>query len=95
MEREKIREREPAQRDDAKHYEETLNIYAALRERAKGGKIVIKAQERPWRQARQGLLKTFGKTCDPYLHSCRRGRRPSSPNITPRLRSGGSTPPAT
>jgi len=59
MEREKIKEREPGQQDSGKHYEETLKIYAALRERAQGGKIVITAKERPWRQARQGLLKMF------------------------------------
>ena len=59
MEREKIREKEPTQRDDAKHYEETLQICAALREHAKAGKIVLRAKDIPWHQNRQALVKTF------------------------------------
>jgi len=31
MEREKLQEREPGQKDSEKYYEETLQIYSALR----------------------------------------------------------------
>ena len=59
MEREKIREREPEQQDKGELYEKGLNIYAAERERAQTGKIVIRARDIPWRQNRQALVKTF------------------------------------
>ncbi len=59
MEREKVSESEPAQKDDARHYDETLKIYAALRNRARTGKIVLRGKDIPWRQNRQGLLKMF------------------------------------
>ena len=59
MEREKIREREPEQKDTGDHYNQGLNIYAEERERAQTGKIVIRARDIPWRQNRQALVKTF------------------------------------
>ncbi len=59
MEREKLREREPEQQGRGLDYNKTLNIYAAERERAKTGKIVIRARDTPWRQNRQALVKTF------------------------------------
>lgn len=57
-EREKIREKEP-QQDEGKHYEATLKMYADARERAKSGKIVIRAKDLPWRQGRMGYTKHF------------------------------------
>ncbi len=59
MEREKIREREPEQKDTGELYNKGLNIYAEERERARTGKIVIRARDIPWRQNRQALVKTF------------------------------------
>ncbi len=59
MERERVREREPVQKDEGEHYEATLRLNAEARERAKTGKIVIKAKERPWHQGRQGLIRTY------------------------------------
>ncbi|HEX9880542.1 MAG TPA: hypothetical protein VGB25_10140 [Candidatus Binatia bacterium] len=59
MEREKVREKEPEQKGSGRHYEETLQIYADLREHAKAGRIVIRAKDIPWRQNRQALVKTF------------------------------------
>ena len=59
MEQERIREKEPEQTGSGKHYEQTLQIYAPLRERAKAGKIVIRAKDVPWRQNRQALVKTY------------------------------------
>ena len=59
MEQERVREKEPEQAGSGKHYEQTLQIYAALRERAKAGKIVIRAKDVPWRQNRQALVKTY------------------------------------
>jgi len=59
MEREKVREQEPRQQESGEHYENTLQLNAAARERARTGKIVIKAKERPWRQSRQAYTKTF------------------------------------
>jgi hypothetical protein len=59
MEREKIKEREPGHQDRGEHYEETLKLSAALRERAKTGKIVLRGKDIPWRQNRQALLKMF------------------------------------
>ncbi len=38
MEREKVREREPEQKDTGELYNKGLNIYAEERERAKNGK---------------------------------------------------------
>jgi hypothetical protein len=59
MEKEKVREKEPAQRDGGKHYEETLKLHAAARERARTGRIVIKGKDIPWHQNRQALIKTY------------------------------------
>ena len=59
MEREKVREREPAQQDQGAHYEATLRLNAEARERARTGKIVIKAKERPLHQTRMGCSKQF------------------------------------
>jgi hypothetical protein len=59
MERERVREKEPVQKDQGEHYETTLKLTANLRERARTGKIVIKANERPWYQCRQGLIKQY------------------------------------
>jgi len=47
MERERVRESEPGQRQ-GEHYESTLRLTAQARERTRTGKIVIKANERPW-----------------------------------------------
>jgi hypothetical protein len=59
MEKEKIREQEPSQRDGGEHYEETLRMRAEAREHARTGKIVIKGKELPWRQSRQALSKSY------------------------------------
>jgi hypothetical protein len=59
MEKERIKEIEPSQKESGEHYEETLRLNAAARERARKGKIVIKGKETPWRQSRQALNKTF------------------------------------
>ncbi len=59
MERERVREKEPAQKDQGEHYEATLRLNAEARDRAKKGKIVIRAKDRPWEQGRQGLSKTY------------------------------------
>ena len=59
MEKERTREREPEQKDSGDHYNQGLNIYAAERERAQTGQIVIRARDIPWRQNRQALVKTF------------------------------------
>ncbi len=44
MERERVREKEPVQKDQGEHYENTLRLNSEARERAKTGKIVIKAK---------------------------------------------------
>ncbi len=59
MERERVREKEPVQRDGGQHYEDTLRLNAEARERAKTGKIVIRAKERPWHQSRQGFTRSY------------------------------------
>jgi mannose-6-phosphate isomerase-like protein (cupin superfamily) len=59
MEKEKIREKEPSQQDAGTHYEATLEMYAAARERARTGKIVVRAKELPWRQGRMGFTKQY------------------------------------
>ncbi len=59
MERERIKEKEPGHQDRGEHCEETLRLSAALRERAKTGKIVLRGKDIPWRQNRQALLKMF------------------------------------
>jgi len=59
MERERVREKEPTQRDEGEHYEETLKRHAATRNRARTGKIVLRNKEIPWRQGRQALSKSF------------------------------------
>ena len=58
MEKEKVREKEPLQ-DEGKHYDDTLKRYAAARERANTGKVVLRAKELPWRQNRMGNIKTY------------------------------------
>jgi mannose-6-phosphate isomerase-like protein (cupin superfamily) len=59
MEKEKVREKEPAQQDPGKYYEDTLKMYAAARERARTGKIVVRARDLPWHQGRMGYTKQF------------------------------------
>ncbi|HEX9879291.1 MAG TPA: hypothetical protein VGB25_03755 [Candidatus Binatia bacterium] len=59
MERERVREREPELKDQGAHYEATLRLNAEARERARTGKIVIKAKERPMNQTRMGCSKQF------------------------------------
>lgn len=59
MEKERLKEQEPTQRESGEHYEETLRLNAAAREHARTGKIVLRGKEIPWRQNRQALLKTF------------------------------------
>jgi mannose-6-phosphate isomerase-like protein (cupin superfamily) len=59
MEKEKIKEKEPGHKDDGGHYDETLRLYAEERERARTGKVVVRAKELPWRQARMGYTKRF------------------------------------
>lgn len=59
MEKEKVREREPVQRDSGQGYEAGLRIYAEERERARKGKIVIKGKDLPWRQSRMGCTKSY------------------------------------
>ncbi len=59
MERERVREKEPVQRDEGEHYEETLRLNADARECARTGKIVIRGKGIPWRQNRQAYNKTF------------------------------------
>ncbi len=46
MERERVREKEPVQKDQGEHYENTLRLNA-------------EARERPWHQHRQALTKTY------------------------------------
>jgi len=68
MEREKVKEREPGQQYRGEHYEETLRLSAALRERAKTGKIEIWSwcliekdlAERSKDASRKAYLQTFG-----------------------------------
>jgi len=59
MERERVKEREPEQKEQGAHYEETLRLNAEARERARTGKIVLRAKNLPWHQGRQALTKTF------------------------------------
>ncbi len=59
MERERVREKEPVQKDQGEHYENTLRLNAEARQRAKTGKIVIKGKERPWSQGKQGYIKSY------------------------------------
>jgi len=59
MERERIREREAVMQGGGEHYEKTLGLYAAARERARTGKIVIRAKDLSWRQSRQAYVKMF------------------------------------
>jgi mannose-6-phosphate isomerase-like protein (cupin superfamily) len=59
MEKEKLREKEPAQKNEGRHYEETLKRFAAARERARSGKIVVRAKDLPWIQNRMGHVKTY------------------------------------
>ena len=59
MEKEKVKEREPTQKNDGSYYEDTLRIYAEERDRARTGRIVVKGKDLPWRQGRQGLSKTY------------------------------------
>ncbi len=62
MERERIRESEATQKEKDPHYELVLQQNAAIRERAKAGKVVIRGKERPWQQNRQSLVKMFLST---------------------------------
>ncbi len=55
MERERVREEEPAQRDEGQHYEDMLRLNAEATERAKTGKIVIRAKDAPGTKADRGL----------------------------------------
>lgn len=59
MERERVREVEPAELPNDEHYEDTLKLNAEARQRARTGKIVIKGKEIPFKQNRQALIKTF------------------------------------
>jgi len=59
MEREGVREKEPVEREQGEHHEATLRPNAEARERARTGKIIIKENERPWRQGRQSFSKSF------------------------------------
>ncbi len=59
MEKERVREAEPAQVVDDPDYEALLKTTAADRARAGNGNIVLRAKEIPWRQNRQALVKTF------------------------------------
>ncbi len=59
MERERVREKEPAHKDQGEHYEATLRLNAEARERARTGKIVIKGSERPWRQGQAVLFQVL------------------------------------
>jgi len=62
MERERLREAEATQREKEPQYELVLQRNAAVRERARSGKVVIKGKERPWQQNRQSLVKMFLST---------------------------------
>lgn len=57
-EREVQKVREP-EAEGISNYELNLVISAKNRQRALEGKVVIKANERPWRQSRQGYAKHF------------------------------------
>ena len=59
MEKEKVKEREPAQIGGGEDYENMLKIRAAKRDRARTGKIVIKGKALPWRQSRMGYTKRY------------------------------------
>jgi mannose-6-phosphate isomerase-like protein (cupin superfamily) len=59
MEQERVREKEPAQKDEGAHYEETLRMYAKLQEQARSGKIVVRAKDLPWHQGRMGYTKHY------------------------------------
>jgi len=59
MERERVKEKEPVQKDQGEHYENTLRLNAEAREHARTGKIVIKGKERPWSQGKQGFIKSY------------------------------------
>lgn len=59
MEKEKLREKEPAQLESGEHYEEGLRANSSRREQARTGKIVIKGKQLPWRQSRMGLTKGY------------------------------------
>lgn len=59
MEKEKVKEKEPAERGGGGHYDETVQMYEQARERARTGKIVLRAKEIPWRQNRMGYVKSY------------------------------------
>jgi hypothetical protein len=59
MEKERVREKEPAQQGSGLEYDESLKFYAEARERARTGKIVVKGKEVPWEQNRQGYIKRY------------------------------------
>ena len=59
MERERTREKEPGQKDEGSHYDETLKMYAQERERARTGKIVVRGKDLPWRQSRMGCTRGY------------------------------------
>lgn len=51
-----MREREPVARDT---YERSVKYLMELRDRAFKGSVLVKADEQPWEQSRQGRLKFF------------------------------------
>ena len=59
MEKEKLKETEPAQQAEDAHYDESLDLHAEAAERARTGKIVIRGKESPWKQNRMGYIKRF------------------------------------
>ncbi|MBI4322275.1 MAG: cupin domain-containing protein [Chloroflexi bacterium] len=56
IERVRMREREPSIRDS---YERSVKFLMELRDRAFKGNIVLKYEDQPWEQSRQGRLKYF------------------------------------
>lgn len=64
MEKEKVREKEP-EAGAKGNYEETLRMYQEAREKARTGKIVIKAKEQNWHQSRMGYTKHFLRWQEP------------------------------
>lgn len=57
-EREMVKARD-AEAANVHLYDDIYNLCTAKRERASGGKVVIRGTERPWEQSRQARLKFF------------------------------------
>ncbi len=67
IERARVAEREPGAGQD---YERTIKFFMAKRERAWTGDIVVRGDERPWSQSRQGHVKTYINPVHEGINSC-------------------------